>query len=253
MTTLSTVNRRGIALLLVLWLVVVLGAIGTGVATGARTRIGVAGNLELRTEARLAAESGIVAATRALADSIARLGETPARRVYLNRLERAPELGGEQVLGDARFQVAFADVSARLDVNVAPEDALARFFAQFTAPTRARDIARELRARIAGDMPQGTTPLRDLDELRLLPSMDEHTARAAAPYLTVDGDGRINGRAAPPAVRIAAGGELVDEPSRLLVVSRGWRPGRAITHEIQAVYAVQGNAIALVRWRERER
>jgi hypothetical protein len=42
-------------------------------------------------------------------------------------------------------------------------------------------------------------------------------------------------------------------PSRLLVVSRGWLDGSSLTHEIQAVYAVQGNDLALVRWRERTR
>jgi hypothetical protein len=50
----------------------------------------------------------------------------------------------------------------------------------------------------------------------------------------------------------AAGGELRDEPSRILIVSRGWREGNALTHEIQAVYAVSGSELTLVRWRERD-
>jgi hypothetical protein len=53
-------------------------------------------------------------------------------------------------------------------------------------------------------------------------------------------------------VLAAAGGELRDEPSRILIVSRGWQDGHALTHEIQAVYAVVGNELTLVRWRERD-
>jgi hypothetical protein len=49
----------------------------------------------------------------------------------------------------------------------------------------------------------------------------------------------------------AAGGDLREEPSRIIVVSRGWLDGHALTHEIQAVYAIEGSRLALVRWRER--
>jgi hypothetical protein len=67
----------------------------------------------------------------------------------------------------------------------------------------------------------------------------------------VDGDGSINRATAPEVVLAAAGGDLRDEPSRILVASRGWLDGHALTHEIQAVYAVVGGALTLVRWRER--
>ena len=43
-----------------------------------------------------------------------------------------------------------------------------------------------------------------------------------------------------------------DEPSRVLVISRGWLRGHSLTHEIQAVYAIAGNRLTLVRWRERD-
>jgi hypothetical protein len=73
----------------------------------------------------------------------------------------------------------------------------------------------------------------------------------AAHLLTVDGDGTINRAVASDTVLSVAGGELRDEPSRILVVSRGWQDGQPLTHEIQAVYAVVGNGLTLVRWRER--
>ena len=94
--------------------------------------------------------------------------------------------------------------------------------------------------------------LRSLDELERLPGVSVGLLRAAAPYLTVDGDGKINRATASDTVLVAAGGSLQDEPSRLLVVSRGWLRGHSLTHEIQAVYAIAGNQLTLVRWRERD-
>ena len=51
---------------------------------------------------------------------------------------------------------------------------------------------------------------------------------------------------------VAAGGSVQDEPSRVIVVSRGWLRGHSLTHEIQAVYAIAGNQLTLVRWTERD-
>jgi type II secretory pathway component PulK len=96
-------------------------------------------------------------------------------------------------------------------------------------------------------------PLRTLEELRRIPGVPERLALAVAPYLTVDGDGRINRAAASDTVLSAAGGSLVGEPSRLLIISRGWLNGHPLTHEIQAVYAIEGANVVLVRWQERDR
>jgi len=243
--------RRGVALLLVLWLVVVLGAIGTTVAVTVRGRLRVAGNLRDRAVARAAAESGVLAASQAIGDSLAALGEGAARRAYLDALEGTP--APEEALGDARFRTALVDPSARLDVNAASEEALARFFAPFAGAAAARDVAREIRERVGGGRPgEVATPFLSVDALGTVRSLAPRVAEAAAPYLTVDGDGSVNRLTAPPPVRAAAAGQLVDEPTRLVIVSRGWRAGAALTHEIQAVYAVQGAQLALVRWRERD-
>ena len=75
---------------------------------------------------------------------------------------------------------------------------------------------------------------------------------AAASWLTVDGDGQTNRLTAPPVVLGVARGSLIDEPSRILFVARGWQRGHPLTHEVQAVYAIQGNQLAFVRWRERD-
>jgi type II secretory pathway component PulK len=94
-------------------------------------------------------------------------------------------------------------------------------------------------------------PLRSLEELVTIEGVPAELVARAEGLLTVDGDGSINRATAPEVVLAAAGGDLRDEPSRILVASRGWLDGHALTHEIQAVYAVVGGALTLVRWRER--
>ena len=59
-------NRRGVALILVLWMIVILGGIAAAVTAGSRSTTDVTANARSRTIARYAAESGIVAATTAL-------------------------------------------------------------------------------------------------------------------------------------------------------------------------------------------
>lgn len=256
-------NQKGVALLLVLWLIVILGAIGASVATGARTSSAIASNVRARTVARFAAESGIEATLAELGDSLSIHADAPTRADYLNALPDAFAVRDSTPLGNARFVVAVIDVSARLDVNTAGERALTTFFAQFTDLNQAADIARTIRERIEG--PPSTFgavdttrspivyPLRSLEELRQLSGIPASVLDAAAPFLTIDGDGTINRRTAPPQVMAAATGELRDEPSRLLVVSRGWLGGHPLSHEIQGVYAITGGELVLVHWRERDR
>jgi type II secretory pathway component PulK len=98
-----------------------------------------------------------------------------------------------------------------------------------------------------------TRPFRSLEELRFLEDVPSNVLERAAPYLTVDGDGRINRRRASDTVLVAATGESVEEPSRLVIISRGWLDGHPLTHEIQAVYAISGADLVLVHWRERDR
>ena len=96
--------RRGVALLLVLWLVVVLSAIGTTVAMTARGRLRVAANLRDRAAARAAAESGVLAAARACgrARDVARL-EPGRAGVAGHRLRRRAR---PRAAADAREQGA---------------------------------------------------------------------------------------------------------------------------------------------------
>ena len=248
-------SRRGVALVLVLWIVVILGGISAGVVRSARTSTSIASNARAEVIARAAAESGIEALVAAIEDTLSQLADATDRRDWLNNL--GLQSGKDSViLGDGRFAVTVVDVSARLDVNAATQSALQVFFSQFTSPGEAAAIAAAIRGRIDSSSSRfpgqlGVTPIRSLEELRLARLVPDAVLTRAAPYLTVDGDGAINSQTASDTVLVAAGGELRDEPSRLLLISRGWVSGHPLTSEIQAVYAITGNRLVFSHWRER--
>jgi type II secretory pathway component PulK len=254
--------RAGVALMLVLWIIVILGTICSGVVLATRSTTDIAGNYRSRVVARYAAESGVAVAVAALEERLASLTDEARRRDYLNHMDRALGNRTQLSLGDARVGIALVDVGARLDVNMADGAALARLFSYFTDEIEAENAGRAIRAFIGGiDLTrpdvdtitlQVARPLRSLDELKRVPGISWQLLEKASEYLTVDGDGTINRATASDTVLATAGGDLRDEPSRILVVSRGWQDGHALTHEIQAVYAIMGNELTLVRWRERD-
>lgn len=250
-----TSARRGVALVLVLWIIVILGSISAGVVRSARISTSIAANVRAEVVARAAAESGIEAVVAAIEDTLSLLTDPAARKDWLNSL--GLHSGSDSViLGNGRFAVSVVDVSARLDVNAATQPALQVFFAQFTNPGEAATIAAAIRTRIDSSSARtpgqlGATPIRSLEELRLARLVPESVLTRAARYLTVDGDGVINSRTASDTVLAAATGELRDEPSRLLLISRGWVSGHPLTSEIQAVYAITGNRLVFSHWRER--
>ena len=248
-------RRRGVALVLVLWIVVILGGISAGVVRSSRTSTSIAGNARAEIIARAAAESGIELLVASIEDTLSQLAEAVARRDWLNALGIGG-VGDSIVLGDGRFSVTVVDVSARLDVNAATQSALQIFFSQFTDPGEAASIAAAIRARIDSSTSRpsgqlGVTPIRSIEELRLAGLVPDAILARAVPYLTVDGDGVINTRTASDTVLVAATGELREEPSRLLLISRGWVSGHPLTCEIQAVYAITGNRLVFSHWRER--
>lgn len=243
-------GRRGVALILVLWLVVILGVVATGVRRATRETTLLASNARARVVARYAAESGIEATIASIEDSLRLLTDSAGRRAFLNALEPSGRDGDSVTVGDGQFAVAIVDASARLDVNAAPAEQLARLFGWFTDPLRARALADAVRRRVDGDG-RVATPVGTLEQLRTIAGADARVLQLAAPYLTVDGDGTVNRAAASDTVLSAAFGELRDAPSRLVVVARGWMRGHPLTHEIQGVYAVASDRLVLVYWRER--
>ncbi len=279
-------DRRGIALIFVLWLLVLLGAIVAEVVSQARSEAEILSSLRSRTIARYGAESGILAATvriealldsaRSLPERITTFRELAARLAPLN----------DVALGSGRFGVAVVDLNARIDLNRADEATLQGLFRQFTTDSHAEEVVAALKQ----------APLNRLGELAYIPGIDDSLALAVAPYLTVWSDGAVNINAAPEpvlaalpgisramarsAVRRRETGELFMTPndpfgqlggppegggvasapaprlsvvpSRLLIVGRGWQDGQPLNHEIQAVYAVVGSRLVLRAWQERD-
>jgi general secretion pathway protein K len=273
--------RRGVALIVVLWTVVLLATV-TAIASGAaRTSAAVASNARAQATARAMAESGIIAAQVLIDDSLRVLAASENLRAdFLAKLEPAalnalPLL--QDSLADGVFAVTVVDVSARLDVNNTDTDGLTRLFATATSPGEARAMAEQITAFVRGDRsnPQDERlhtrdslqaallgremtlgrrrPFESLDELRELPGANEVVLAHVAHFLTVDGDGSINRQAAPPQVLASATGSLVDAPTRLLLIARGWHKGHPLTRQIEAVYDVASDGLRLVRWREHDR
>ncbi len=221
----SRSGERGVALALVLGLVVVLAVVATAVVASTRSASNVLLNARARTAARYAAESGIVAGMAVLERRMA-TAYTPAQRVLaLNGLDREFAELDEVSLGNARFGVAVANLNARLDLNQGDPEALVGLFSEFVGSTAARavvdalqdwrdadDLVRPLGAESEAYVRAGSryvprnAPLKRLDELRRVQGVTDSLALAVAPYVTVDGDLRIDVNAAPESVLAAVPG-----------------------------------------------
>lgn len=275
-----TGTRQGVALVVVLWMVVLLATATAMAGKAARTSSRVAANTRAQSTARAMAESGILAATVFIDDSLRALVISKDKRDgFLMSLEPSavnalPLM--QDTLGTGVFAVTVVDVSARLDINHTGIEGLTTLFSTVTTPETARRmamavddlahetvpdfsaaaVARARRDSVASELlgrdngPRLLRRIESLDALRDIPGMDVVALERAAPYLTVDGDGQVNRRAAPRAVLASATGSLVDAPSRLMLVARGWYLGHPLTRQIQAVYDVQESGLRLVRWRE---
>ena len=249
-------KRRGVALVLVLWIIVLAGGLASVAAARARESTLLARTVRARTAAHAAAESGVASAAGEIEARLRAAVDTLARRDFLNAPDRAlhqPDLH----LGDARARIVLVDPASRLDVNSATATQMATLFAFVTDANSAASAGAAIRRAIDGNIPGAPVRLfRSLEDLRRVPGIADQLLTDAAEYLTVDGDGRVNRMTASVPVRRAAGGDLVDEPGRLLIVSRGWLPGHPLTHEVQALFAIAreptGDRLVLLRWRERD-
>jgi general secretion pathway protein K len=183
-------TRRGIALVIVLGLLIVLGTLAGEIARAVRLETQTVASLRARTIGRYAAESGIALAEQRLR-TILDSATTSAERVEMLN-DREPWLAPlrEVALGGGRFSVTVVDLSARFDLNRADPAALRNLFARFTDERSAEAIVAAIR----------TAPLVRLGELEDIPGVSAELALAVAPYVTVSGDGSVNVNAAPEPV-----------------------------------------------------
>jgi general secretion pathway protein K len=189
-------DRRGVALVFVLWLLVLLGAIMAAVASQTRSEAAILTSLRARTVARYSAESGILAATvriEALLDSTPSM---PDRVTALHELAARLAPLTEVALGGGRFGIGVVDINARLDLNRADAATLQGLFEQFIPARRAEEVVASLKQ----------APFHRLGELSQIPGIDDSLAAAVAPYVTVWGDGSVNINSAPEPVLAALPG-----------------------------------------------
>ena len=231
-------DERGVALILVLWLVVVLSAVALEVVTSARAESRLALNFRARAVSRYAAESGIEAATTRLEDLLAQFQGPFPRAVLFHQLDEHLGALRQVHLDGAEFSVEVQDLNARIDLNLADGATLVGLFSQFVPAGRAVAIADALQdwrdeddlVRPAGaervDYDRAGRPwlprnglLQHASELGYVMGMTDSLLRAMAPYVAVGSDGRVNVNSAPEIV-LAALPELGGAGARAIVGQR---------------------------------
>lgn len=275
-------NRRGVALILVLSLLVMLGLVAFDVAARARAEGQMLIDLKARAAGRYAAESGILMARTSVQRWIDSTPTPQERARLFHHLGDLTDSLTHIRMGDAEFDAAVLDLNARIDLNHSTVGTLEGLFGQFTSRDRAKAVAEAIKQE----------PVSRFAELARVPGGDDSLALSVAPYVTIWSDGVIDINAAPEVVlaslpglgraiarrivsrreagevftssdtfRPSAGGPVSPEgfpaltvaPTRIMLVSRGWQPGSPITHEIQATYVVLGSLMILQSWEERDR
>jgi len=256
--------RRGVALVTTLVLIVLLSAATAVAARGARHAGRLASNAEAATVARNMAESAVLAARLRMEAMLQATPDSASRLEMLAALEVAgsPDLMPPapfvaDTLDDGVFAAALVNLDTRVDINESDPAALVSLFREVTDAANAERVAQRIASRVRtlpaesaaranamrrrsqdslasallgrGEMSPALNPFESLDELEAELGGEAHWLVKIADRLTVDGDGR------------------------LLIVARGWKQSHDLTREVQAVYAIEGSELRLLRWRERDR
>jgi general secretion pathway protein K len=193
-------GERGIALVMVLWVVAFLALVLSAFAGESRVALDIARNRLAAAEAETAADAGVALALSGVAAAVSEAARAPG----------APPAGGaweadgavhELQWKGAELRVRVESESGKIDLNAAPNDTFAPLFqALGVAPGQAADLAasliewRDRRAAALGiamrrpaarlsDEPTG--PFFALEELKRVPGVTPDIYAAIAPYLTV--------------------------------------------------------------------
>ncbi|TXK64996.1 general secretion pathway protein GspK [Alkalisalibacterium limincola] len=229
-------NRgRGVALVLVLWVLVLLTALLSSFAIVARSEAQMARQLRDATQATYAAEAGVELALLRVADTDPDWRWIPDGRPY------------EAEFDGARLQVEVLDETAKLDLNLADPATLTRFFLGIGLneddAMRAADVIVDFRDaddltqpmgaeaedyRAAG-LPYGpkNAPFERVEELQQVLGMTPELFQRSAPHLTVHTGSMPNPAFASAPVLAALGfdpGEvegMIEERAALGELGRG--------------------------------
>jgi type II secretory pathway component PulK len=211
-------DRRGFALVAVLWILVLGSALALEVHAGVRADQRAAANARASARARWAARGAMARAEDALRAKLAAqsaAGAPPSADTLL-----VPALAYR--LDEVAVRATVTDARARVQLNLAGEGALREVFAAAgVAPERAREMAMAVvRWRLAHAPPFVPAPQDSAETLRLpprgafdavdglreVPGIAFAEYARVAPYLTVASDGRINLNTAPvPVLRTLPG------------------------------------------------
>jgi general secretion pathway protein K len=237
----GTGARRGFALIAALWLLVAFAAIGTGISIHSRARRLSAANSLDEDRGRAAADAGLEHVRSRLARLLAgtlTLQEMPTVGDSWSTASTA--LTDTVKLGDERYHVSVRDAGASLNLNLANEQELERFFIALPIDAgRATEIAESILdwrdsdnlhrlhgaeaddyLRLGSAVLPANEKFSRLEELRYVKSVTPDIFARARPFLTLMGTGQININSAPRPVLLALPG-MSEEAVSVLLQTRG--------------------------------
>ncbi|WGT36161.1 type II secretion system protein GspK [Pseudomonas atacamensis] len=163
-------RQRGVALLLVLWVLALLGTLLAGLVGWVHLQNRQALWQRQHLQGQLAAEAGIAMAV------MAQLDHDPQQRWLADNQVHALRFD------DAELAVSLRSEQGQVDLNAAPAALIARLLQACGAPPGdARQLAQAVERRRADNQ----APLRMVEELRELPGMTQAIYQRAAPYVTL--------------------------------------------------------------------
>lgn len=209
-------GQRGVALLLVLWVLALLTTLLAGLLGWVHLQNRQALWQRQQTQALLAAEAGIGMAVMAQLDRDPQQHWTADAQPHELRFD------------DAVLAVGIRSEQGKLDLNAAPAEAFARLITACGTPAgQSQRLAQALEQRRSG----GRAPLRMIEELRELPGMTQPLYQCAVPQVTLwSGQSAPDARMASPWLRKAlnlpaAGGTTTDAGPVITVISQATMPG----------------------------
>jgi len=225
----STRNRRGVALLAALWLVVAIAAVAAQFAIEARERRNV-GILAAERGIQRAAAMGALAMTQAKLEYAMRVAPASANAARLSSSD--PWLGidstysGTVYVDSAPVAVTARDLGEQLNINQLTETDLQSFFTfllrDFSKATQLSQAIMDWRDADSLPRPSGAerddyikagllalptnASFRDVEELQNVMGMTPEIYATIAPFLTTRGNGQVNINTAPiPVLRALPG------------------------------------------------